>query len=93
MLVGATGFASARCESSAVVPYHIVGLPMMGSAINCCDIRLSIDQLARDMKRWNGESRVVTARVEQGKTLAAASGTRISKHVLKVINLSQHEDL
>ena len=42
----------------------------MGGAMDCCDIRLSMDMLARDVRRWNGESTVLAARVEQGKTLA-----------------------
>ena len=50
--------------------------------MGCCDMRLSMDPLARDVRRWNGGNMVLAARVEQGKTLAAASGTRILKHVL-----------
>jgi len=45
-------------------------LPMMGGATNCCVSRLSRDLLARYVRSWNGESKVVTARVMQGRTLA-----------------------
>ena len=43
---------------------------MKGGAANCCDIWLSMDQLARDVRRWNGDAKVLTARFWQGRTLA-----------------------
>jgi hypothetical protein len=42
----------------------------MGGATTCSVCRLSRDQLARDVRSWNGESKVVTARVRQVRTLA-----------------------